>query len=34
VVPDYYPVTSWQRAPGFKMAPELVPLFAAAFKTA
>jgi hypothetical protein len=23
--------TSWQRTPGFKMAPELVPLFTAAF---
>ena len=32
VEPDYDRslVTSWQRAPGFKMAPELVPLFAAA----
>jgi hypothetical protein len=34
VEPDYYPVASWQRAPGFKMAPELVPLFAAALKIA
>jgi hypothetical protein len=33
VEPDYDNTagTSWQRTPGFKMPPELVPLFAAAF---
>jgi hypothetical protein len=32
VEPDYVSASaSWHRAPGFKMAPELVPLFAAAF---